>query len=467
MSVRRRGVVLAAGEGTRMKSSRPKVCHCCFGEPMLTHVLRSLARSSCEQQTVVVGAGREQVEKLLPQTVQSVEQKQQLGTGDALAAALEKTDISDETIVLVTCGDIPGVRPGTYEQIFRECETGADFVLLGCRVDEPHGYGRIVIDSAGGVKKIVEEKDATAGEKKINLINTGIMAAPAKNWNRYLPRLSNDNQAGEYYLTDVIELAVAEDKKVKLVETADSWEVSGINTRRRLVEFEKEGYRRRVKELLENGVTVHDPQNTRIGPWVKVEEDVEIEGDVKIFGESVIGEKTYISGPTAIIFSEIGPENTVIRSHINRAKFGRKVRVGPFCHVRPRTVVKDDVRLGNFVEIKKSEVGSGTNVAHLSYMGDTTLGSGVNVGAGTITCNYDGYEKHRTVIGDNVFVGSNCELIAPVKVEEGAIIAAGTTLTDEVEARSLAISRTKQTVHKNWVTEKWKPRKESENDQGE
>jgi bifunctional UDP-N-acetylglucosamine pyrophosphorylase/glucosamine-1-phosphate N-acetyltransferase len=467
MSENRYGVVLAAGKGTRMNSSLPKVCHRCFGEPMLIHVLRSLDKSKCVNTTVVVGAGRKRVESVLPEGVEAVEQEKQLGTGDALASALGKGDIPDEAIVLVTCGDIPGVRPQTYDKIYNKCEEGSDLVLLGCGVDDPSGYGRVVVDSDGMVEKIVEEKEATSDEKKINLINTGILAAKASLWRRYLPKISADNEAGEYYLTDVIEMVVADKGQVQLATVKDSWEVSGINTRSRLVEFEKIGFQRRAEELLDSGVTVHDPERVKIGPWVEIEQDVEIEGDVEIIGPCSVDSGTSITGPTRISFSDIGPDNNIIRSQITDAKTGSRVSVGPFCHVRPRTVVKDDVRLGNFVEIKKSKIESETNVAHLSYIGDASIGSNVNVGAGTITCNYDGYEKHRSVIEDDVFVGSNCELIAPVTVNAGAIIGAGTTLTDDVPPRSLAISRVEQKIHKNWVTEKWKPRKESENDHGE
>ncbi|MGM0381455.1 MAG: DapH/DapD/GlmU-related protein [bacterium] len=252
--------------------------------------------------------------------------------------------------------------------------------------------------------------------------------------------------------------------QVGLVEAPDSWQVSGINTRRRLLEFEREGYRRQLNKYRSKNITVHDPDRVKIGPWVELAGDNVLEGDVRLTGETKIGRGTVISGSSVVINSELGPDNFVEYSYINRVKTGSSVEIGPYCHLRPGTAVEDDVRLGNFVEVKNSNVKSDTNIAHLSYIGDTDVGGDVNVGAGTITCNYDGYNKHRTVIGDNVFVGSNCELVAPVEIGAGAMIGAGSTVTEDVPPAALAISRAPQENKENWVKENWKPRKEKEKD---
>ncbi len=468
MSDLSRGIILAAGEGTRMNSKLPKVCHRCFGEPLITHVVRGVKKAGVEDIVAVVGAGKKQVENNLPAGVKTVEQVEQKGTGDAVQVAVEESEIEAEDSVLVTCGDIPGVRPETYEKVLDQLDEGeADLVLLGVEREDPRGYGRVVTSGKNRVKKIVEQKDATDGEKKIKLVNTGIMAGKAKTFSRHLSGLSADNAAGEFYLTDIIELIVKAGGSVGLVKAPDSWQVSGINTRRRLVEFEREGYRRKLRRLSERNITVHDPERIKIGPWVKIEGDVVLEGDLRISGETEVGEGSVITGSSVIKDSSIGPGNFIRYSYIDSVQTGRSVQIGPYCHLRPGTAVEDDVRLGNFVEVKNSHVKSDTNIAHLSYVGDAEVGQNVNVGAGTITCNYDGYEKHRTVIGDNVFVGSNCELVAPVKVGSGAMLGAGTTVTETVPPNALAISRTPQENRENWVKETWKPRKEEENDQDE
>lgn len=464
MSIESRAVVLAAGQGTRMNSEKPKVCHRCFGEPMLTHVQRSLVRSNCEATTVVVGVGREKVQELLPGSTESVVQDEQLGTGHALQTVLSKSEIADETTILVTCGDIPGVQPETYDRILTEYnQSEAALALLTVHKDDPTGYGR-VIQKEKRVRRIVEEKDATVEEKEISLVNTGIMCGSAGLFRQWLPEVSADNQADEYYLTEVIELLNGAGETVRAVEVDSEWQVRGINTRRQLVDFERTGYRRIANEFLDRGVTIHNPDRVKIGPWVELEKDVEIDGPVTLWGETTVKQGTRFVGPTNVFNAQFGKQNFVRRSHITEAKFGNGVQIGPFCHVRPGTRVEDEVRLGNFVEAKQSQIKSNTNVSHLSYIGDTELGREANIGAGTITCNYDGYQKHKTVIGDEVFVGSNCELVAPVEIESGAMIGAGSTVTEDVPADSLAVSRAPQETKNNWVKEEWKPRKEQEND---
>ena len=456
-------VVLAAGKGTRMKSDLPKVLHECFGEAMITHVCRSLRRSRIPRQIAVLGTGKQQVENVLRESVETVEQKQQKGTGHAVQQAVEELNMADEVPLIVTCGDIPGIRPETYESVVKQMLEGeADAVVLTSRLDDPSGYGRVVCSDQGLVEQIVEDADASSDQKQIKLVNTGIICATAGTFRKQLPQLSNDNESGEYYLTDVIGLIRNDGGRVESVEVQDNWEITGINTRRQLVEFEQEGYRRQNQHFLDNGVTVRDPQRVKIGPWVEIGEDVELEGDVTIIGESTVGRGSRICGRVQVTDSVIGEENDIRDSTLSSARLGNGVRVGPYCHVRPGTEVGDGVRLGNFVEIKKSTVQSHTNIAHLSYIGDAEVGADVNVGAGTITCNYDGYEKHKTTIEDHVFIGSNSELVAPVTVGEGAMIGAGSTVTEDVPKDSLYLSRAGETIRKQWVEEVWRPRKESD-----
>ncbi len=459
MSKKPQAVVLAAGKGTRMNSELPKVCHRCFGEPIIVHVLRGLRRSGVANSTVVVGEGKGQVKDLLPEGTPTVEQPRQLGTGDALRVALENRDFSPETPLVVVLGDIPGIRPPTFERLAdRFVEEDAELVLLSTHKQDPTGYGRIVREDSGTVRRIVEEEEATSRERSINLVNTGVMCAAAGTFQRLLPELEPNNEAGEYYLTDVVGKLTQEAKRVVHEQVEDDWEVTGINTRRQLVDFERRGYRRVIDRLFEQGVTVHDPNRVQVGPWVEVGEDVVLEGNVKIVGVSRIGSGTRVSGDCFVVDSVLGEQNRVERSRIEGARLGKEVRVGPYCHVRPGTEVGDRVRLGNYVEIKNSTVGSDTNVAHLSYVGDAELGERVNVGAGTITCNYDGRQKHRTVVEDEVFIGSNSQLVAPVHVAEGAMIGAGTTVTQDVPPFSLALSRVDQENRENWVREVWKKR---------
>jgi len=456
-------VVLAAGKGTRMNSDLPKVLHECFGEPMITHVCRSLSRSQISQQIAVLGTGKAQVQQILPESVETVEQEKQKGTGHAVQRAVQQSDIPDGTPLLVACGDIPGVQPETYEsvvQAFRENQT--DAVVLTARLDDPSGYGRVVHTDDGSVERIVEDVDATAEQKEIDIINTGIICASAGTFRQQLPQLSNDNESGEFYLTDVIGLIRENGGQVQSVQVNDTWEITGINTRRQLVEFEREGYRRRNDQLLDHGVTVRDPQRVKIGPWVEIGDDVELEGSVSITGESSVARGTRICGRVQVENTVIGEDNDIRDSTVRSARLGNRVKVGPYCHVRPGTEVGNDVRLGNYVELKKANVQSNTNIAHLSYIGDAEVGSNVNVGAGTITCNYDGYNKHKTVIKDNVFIGSNSELVAPVTVGEGAMIGAGSTVTEDVPEDSLYLSRAGETIREQWVEDVWRPRKESD-----
>lgn len=453
-------LVLAAGEGSRMKSDVPKVCHRCFGEPMLVHGMRALERAGVDRIHVVVGEGKEDVRPLLPPLVDSVEQEEPLGTADAVREGLEGGAVPGEALLLVTCGDIPGVRPETYRDVLEHyADSSADLLVLTARVDDPADYGRVVTGEDGRVRRIVEAADASEQQRAIRRINAGILCGRARTFREGLPRLEPDNEAGEYYLTDLVEIVNEDGGRVGSFDVEDAWEVTGINTRRQLVEFEREGYRKRNRTLLEQGVTIRDPDRVKLGPWVDCERDVEIEGDVTVLGESAIGAGSRLEGPSRLRNVEVGRECEIVQSQLRESRLGNHVRVGPFAHVRPDTQVEDDVRLGNFVEIKNASVGEGTNIAHLSYIGDARIGRNVNVGAGTITCNYDGYDKHVTQIDDDTFVGSNTAFVAPVTIGEGALIGAGSTITRDVPPHSLALTRADQEIREEWVRDVWEPMK--------
>lgn len=444
-------VVLAAGQGTRMNSEKPKVCHDCFGEPMITHIVRSLSRAGVESLRAVVGEGRERVKAVLPDSVESVPQDEQLGTGHAVKQVLQATDDPVGTPMLVTCGDIPGVRPETYERLLEAYEnSAAKLVLLTTTVDDPEGYGRVKVNDEGKVQSIVEEVDASPRERKINRINTGIMCGERGVFADLLPELENNNEAGEFYLTDVVGLMNTNDLSVEYLEVEDPWEVTGINTRRQLVEFERTGYRRRVDRLLSDGVTVHDPGRVKIGPWVEVAGDVEVEGGLYVYGESRLESGVRIVGETRIVDSTVGAGTSVDASTLKSSEVGENVSIGPYAHLRPGAKLSEDVKVGNFVEVKNSTIGPESNVSHLSYIGDAELGRNVNVGAGTITCNYDGSEKHRTVVEDDVFIGSNVEIVAPARIGRGATLGAGSTITRDVPAEGLGVGRARQDNIEDW-----------------
>lgn len=445
-------VVLAAGKGTRMQSERPKVLHTCFGEPLLTHVLRSLDRAQLASPYVVLGEGREEVRSTIDRDFREVLQERQLGTGHAVQQVVESENFDLDDTLLVTCGDIPGIRPETFENLVdSHRQSDADLTLMITRLDDPDGYGRVKITEPDDrIVDIVEDADATPEEKAIKRVNTGVMIGGYEMFDTFLPRLQDDNEQGELYLTDVVSLLNEQDRVVDYHEVEDSWEVSGLNTRRDLVNFERTGYRRRAKKLLDRGVTVRDPDRVRIGPWVDVERDVDLHGSVTVEGVSRLGEDVTVRGDTRIVDAEIGKGTTIEKSVVKSSRIGSDVTVGPYTHVRPGCDVGDGVRLGNFTELKKTQIGTRSKVPHLSYVGDAEIGSEVNVGAGTIFCNYDGENKSQTTIKDGAFIGSNVEIIAPVTVGEGATIGAGSTITDDVPDGSLGLGRARQENIKGW-----------------
>ncbi|MDP2808616.1 MAG: bifunctional UDP-N-acetylglucosamine diphosphorylase/glucosamine-1-phosphate N-acetyltransferase GlmU [Rhodocyclaceae bacterium] len=435
-------VILAAGQGKRMRSDLPKVLHPLAGKPMLAHVLdtvRKLANVSMGRICVVVGHGGERVREALPaDDIAWVHQEPQLGTGHAVMQALPHLDPAVPTLVLY--GDVPLIRAETLDRLLKVSD-GDTAALLTVRLDNPHGYGRIV-RVGGHIARIVEEKDADSACRAIDEINTGILVAPTAALARWLPGLSNRNAQGEYYLTDIVALAVAEGMAVDACQPDHAWEVEGINSRAQLARLERIHQRNLAEALMDEGVTLADPARIDVRGELICGRDVTIDVNCVFEGRVVLED-----GVT------IGP-NCVIRD----AVVGPRSVIGPFARLRPGTVLGEDVHIGNFVEVKNSSIADHSKANHLSYIGDATVGSRVNVGAGTITCNYDGANKFRTVIEDDAFIGSDTQLVAPVTVGRGATLGAGTTLTKDAPPDQLTISRQKQLTVAGWKRPVKKPK---------
>jgi bifunctional UDP-N-acetylglucosamine pyrophosphorylase/glucosamine-1-phosphate N-acetyltransferase len=442
-------VILAAGKGTRMRSDLPKVLHTLGGQPLLSHAMATARQFSNAGIHVVVGHGAERVrEQFSDADVQWVEQAEQLGTGHAVAQAM--SGIPDDAAVLVMYGDVPLIRQSTLAPL---CDiAGQGFVgVLTAELDDPTGYGRILHHADGSISGIVEEKDASSSEKTIHEINTGFIAAPAAKLRRWIDALDNNNSQGEYYLTDVIARAVADGVSVRGL-TADSIEeVLGINDRMQLAAQERCFQYRRAVECMREGITLIDPARFDLRGKLQAGEDVIIDINAVLEGNVCLGNRVLI-GPNVVLSNvTIGDDVTILANCvIEDAEIGNAARIGPFARIRPETHLADNTHVGNFVEIKKSNVGKGSKVNHLSYIGDTTIGKNVNIGAGTITCNYDGANKHRTVIGDNAFIGSDSQLVAPVKVGDGATIGAGSTITRDTPDGELTLSRCEQKTLTGW-----------------
>ena len=441
-------IILAAGQGTRMRSDLPKVLQPLAGRPLLSHVLDCAAALGADDVCVVYGHGGDAVRAAIGERgLRWVLQAEQHGTGHAVQVAMPGTP--DDHRVLVLFGDVPLLTPATLERLLGE--TPADEVaVLTVDMDDPTGYGRIVRES-GSVRRIVEEKDATAAEKAIAEINTGVMVGPARRLRGWLGALGNDNAQGEYYLTDVIAMAVADGVTVHGVRAPGWTEVMGINDKKQLAEAERALQARLVDELMKQGVGFADPARVDIRGTLKCGKDVFIDVNAVFEGDVELGDRTKIESNNLIRNSRLGPESLVHSNcHIEGATTGRGCEIGPFARLRPGAALADNVKVGNFVEIKKSTVADGSKVNHLTYIGDTEIGKGVNVGAGTITCNYDGANKHKTVIGDGAFIGSGVELVAPVTVGAGATIGAGSTITKNTPDNELTLERAKQITVRGW-----------------
>jgi bifunctional UDP-N-acetylglucosamine pyrophosphorylase/glucosamine-1-phosphate N-acetyltransferase len=441
--------ILAAGKGKRMMSNLPKVLHRIAGKPLVGHVMDAAAKVSASKPVMVIGHGGEQLRAAYHDAdLQWVEQREQLGTGHAVAQALPW--LPADELVLILYGDVPLLSAATLQRLL-DAAVPSGFALLTVTLPDPAGYGRIVRDARGEITRIVEHKDASSDELRITEINTGIMAVNGAFLHRWLPMLGNDNAQGEYYLTDCVAAAVAEGIRVAGVFAASEAEVAGVNNRAQLAELERTLQRQLAAALMEAGVTLLDPARLDVRGDVVCGQDTVIDVNVVLSGRVRIGADVSI-GPNCVLSDcEIADGTRIFaNSIIEGATIGAGARIGPFARIRPETELGADVHIGNFVEVKKSRLEAGTKANHLAYIGDSEIGRNVNVGAGTITCNYDGAFKHKTIIEDDVFIGSDTQLVAPVRVGRGSTIAAGTTVTEDVEADRLVISRVRQKTISGW-----------------
>lgn len=443
-------VILAAGQGKRMFSELPKVLHIIAGRPMLGHVIATARTIAIETTPIVIyGHQGERVrEAFVREDVHWVEQREQLGTGHALQQALPAID--DQASVLVLSGDVPLISVATLKKLIETTPKGA-VGMLTANLSNPAGYGRIkrVNDKVTG---IVEEKDASDTERTITEVNAGIYYAPAKYLKQWLPQLKNANAQGEYYLTDIIACAVSENIDVNTIEPMRIDEISGVNNKMQQARLERSYHLQYADNLMQQGVTILDPARVDFRGDVQVGSDVTIDVNVIFEGKVVIGNDCVI-GPNTILRDVILGDGVEVRanSYIEGADIGKNCVVGPFARIRPGTKLDANAHIGNFVEVKNSTIGDSSKVNHLSYIGDSTIGKRVNVGAGTITCNYDGASKHRTEIGDDVHIGSDTQLVAPVKIGAGATIGAGSTVTKDVSSQSLVLThRLEQRSVKEW-----------------
>jgi len=441
-------IILAAGQGTRMRSDLPKVLQQLAGLPLLGHVLETARQLDADDICVVYGHGGETVPASLGQDdLRWALQAEQLGTGHAVQQAMPKTPERNRMLILF--GDVPLLTVATLTRLLDETPAD-DVAVLTVDMDDPSGYGRIVRDGEN-VVGIVEQKDATEVQRAIKEINTGVMVCPAGQLQRWLDNLGNDNAQGEYYLTDVVAMAVRDGIDVKGVK-ADNWiEVMGINDKKQLAEAERALQARLVDELMADGVGFADPARVDIRGTLTCGKDVFIDVNAVFEGDVSLGDGCTVESNNLIRDSKLGP-GTVVHSncHIEGATTGNNCEIGPFARMRPGAELANDVKVGNFVEIKKSTVADGSKINHLTYIGDAEVGTGVNVGAGTITCNYDGANKHKTTIGDDVFIGSGVNLVAPVQVGKGATIGAGSTITKPAPENELTLERAKQMTIRGW-----------------
>ena len=441
-------VILAAGEGKRMKSSRPKVLQRVAGRPMLSHVIDAARALHPAAIHVVHGHGGDQVREAYSHRsdLRWVEQAEQLGTGHAVRQAMP--DVPDGAQVLVLYGDVPLITPATLRRLLA---VDGRLAVLAARLEDPTGYGRIVRDPQGNVGAIVEEKDADAEQRRIDIVNTGVIAAESTALKSWLKRLSSQNAQGEYYLTDIFEMAAAEYSAAEIVLVDDPVETEGANDPWQLAQLERAMQRRLVRALCAEGARFVDPDRVDIRGEVVVGRDVEIDASVVFEGRVVLGDGVRVGPFCRIRDSELGP-GTEVRAHcdIEGARTEGAVAIGPFARLRPGTVLADGVHVGNFVEIKNSALGVGSKANHLSYVGDADVGSGVNIGAGTITCNYDGANKSTTTIRDGAFIGSNTALVAPVVVGRDATIGAGSVITSDAPEGRLTIARGRQQTIEGW-----------------
>jgi len=442
-------IILAAGQGTRMKSELPKVLHTLGDKPLLEHVILTANQLGANATHVVYGHGGELVKETLAHTdVSWVLQDQQLGTGHAVEQAMPA--ITGNKTVLILYGDVPLITQHTLAHLLSEVDDNT-MALLTAMLHDPTGYGRIIRDVSGNVVGIVEQKDAKPEQKSIKEINTGILAVKSDLLRRWLKMLENNNAQGEFYLTDIIAIAAKEGVAIKTAKPTALTEIEGVNNKIHLAELERAYQRQQAEKLMTDGVTLKDPARFDLRGELSAGKDVVIDVNVVFEGKVSLGDRVYIAPNCIIKDTQIGSDVTIHPSTIvEKSTIGNGCDLGPFARIRPETRLNNKVKVGNFVEIKKSTVDEDSKINHLSYVGDTTMGKRVNVGAGTITCNYDGAFKHQTIIKDDVFIGSDTQLVAPVEVGEGATIGAGSTVTHDAPAGQLTLSRAMQKTRKGW-----------------
>jgi bifunctional UDP-N-acetylglucosamine pyrophosphorylase/glucosamine-1-phosphate N-acetyltransferase len=443
-------IILAAGQGTRMRSAKPKVLHEIANRALLKHVYQTSVSLDDNSIYIVYGHGGETVKQTLSSiNAIWIEQKQQLGTGHAVQQAIHH--VEDADTVLILYGDVPLLQVQTIQALLKKVSL-TSVALLTVTLDDPTGYGRIVRDKDHAVIKIVEQKDANEVELQINEGNTGILACKGSQLKQWLGRLSNNNAQNEYYLTDIIEMAVEDGVSIETSQPSSADEVLGVNNRSQLAYLERAYQSQQAQQLMANGVTLRDPQRIDVrGEFVELGQDIDVDINVIFEGRNRIASNVKI-GPNCLIKNATIAEGVEIFANcvIEDAEIGAGSRIGPFARLRPQTQLADHVHIGNFVEVKKSTVASGSKINHLSYIGDSEIGSKVNIGAGTITCNYDGVNKFKTVIEDGAFIGSDTQLVAPVTVGKNATIGAGSTITKDAPAKQLTLSRGKQMTIVGW-----------------
>jgi bifunctional UDP-N-acetylglucosamine pyrophosphorylase / glucosamine-1-phosphate N-acetyltransferase len=447
----RYAVILAAGQGTRMKSKLYKVLHPVCGKPMVQHVVDQVMKLNIQEVVTIIGHGAEMVQAQLGDSSRYALQDQQLGTAHAVSQAQSLLE-GKAGVTIVVCGDTPLIKAETMESLFKHHEElAAKATILTARIEDPTGYGRIIRNKKGLVEKIVEHKDASEEERKINEINTGTYCFDNLALFEALKNVSNENVQGEYYLPDVIEILKNQGEVVTAFQTDEFEETLGVNDRVALAEAERIMRGRTNAAHMRNGVTIIDPANTYIETEVEIGQDTVIYPGTMIKGKTVIGAECQIGPNSEIVSCEIGAETVIRQSVAHNSSIGAQVTIGPFAHIRPESAIQDEVKIGNFVEIKKAVFGKGSKASHLSYIGDAEVGSNVNIGCGSITVNYDGKNKFLTKIEDGVFIGCNSNLVAPVTIKKGAYVAAGSTITKDVPSEALSIARAKQVNKENYV----------------
>ena len=439
-------VILAAGKGTRMHSDIPKVMHPLAGKPMLAHVIATARSLATRRIVVVYGHGGEAVrDRFKSNDIEFVCQEPQLGTGHAVQQALP---VLDANTTLVLYGDVPLI---TTETLQRLLATKADLALLTMELADPRGYGRIVRDRSGKVTRIVEEKDATAKQRTIREVNTGLLAAATADLKRWLADIGNDNAQREFYLTDIVASAVRDKVNVATASPDNEFEVLGVNSTAQLARVERIHQWEQAQRLMAQGVTVVDPARIDVRGSLSCGRDVTIDIGCIFEGDVVLGDRVSIGAHCVVRDSHIGPSSAVLPfCHIDEADVGSNCRIGPYARFRPGNRLANDVRVGNFVEVKATQIADGSKANHLSYLGDSRIGRNVNIGAGTITCNYDGANKHLTIIEDDTFIGSDTQIVAPVTIGAGSTVGAGSTITKDTPAGELTISRSKQITIPGW-----------------